>query len=112
MFLYPFAQYTLSQFDKVSVEVSIKALTFVISCCVTTVKMSGNCLVLVCKLVSRVVYLPTLLCIFLSGLMNMSWDLNLTFNVVALKLWIGPRNKRKKVALGLLNLKLFVKWTN
>ena len=81
----------------VPVEVSITALTFVISCCVTTVKMSGNCLVLVCKRVSLVVYLPTLLCVFLSGLMNMSWELYLTFNVVALKLCIGPRHKRKKV---------------
>ena len=90
------------------VEVSINALTFVISCCVTTVPMSGNCLVLICKLVSRVVYLPTLLCVFPSGLMNMSWELYLTFNVVALKLCIGPRHKRKKVALGLLNLKLLV----
>ena len=46
----------------VPVEVSITALTFVISCCVTTVKMSGNCLVLVCKRVSSCLFANSLVC--------------------------------------------------
>ena len=59
---------------------------------------------------SRVVYLPTLLCVFLSGLMNMPWELYLTFDVVAQKLCIGSRQQEEEgtIALGLLNLNLLI----